>query len=466
MTLTATGQGVTAPGRDDLRAEALRLFAGAGAAPADLAATRTDRSGATGADPLVVVRARSVAEVRDVLAWAHERRVPVVPRGAGTGLAGGALADGALVLDVSGLDRIVRIDPVEELAVVEPGVLTADLDAAAAAHGLMYAPDPASAAISTIGGNIATNAGGMRCVKHGVTRDAVLGLEVVLADGRLLRTGRATAKGVVGYDLTGLLVGSEGTLGVVVGATLRLRPRAEAGATVLATYPDVETAARACSRVGAARLRPSVLELLDSATLGAVAEHTGTSLGDAGAVVVAQTDGPHALAEIAGVAAALQDGAASLERTEDPVRAAELLTARRLALPAIEARAHALIEDICVPRGRLAEAVRGVEAIAAETGVAIYTFAHAGDGNVHPIVTWPRSATGEDAPRPPEVDAAADRVFALAVALGGTLSGEHGIGTLKRAHLGLELDEDVLDVQRAVKAALDPRGILNPGKAV
>lgn len=454
--------GPTSGTASDLTA-ALRELPGATADPVALAAVATDRSGALGRAPWVLVRAGSVDDVRRTLAWAHERRVPVVPRGAGTGLAGGALADGALVLDVSGLRRVVRVDPVEELAVVEPGVLTTELDAAAAEHGLMYAPDPASAAISTVGGNIATNAGGMRCVKYGVTRDAVLGLEVVLADGRLVRTGRSTAKGVVGYDLTSLLVGSEGTLGVVVGATLRLRPRAEAGATLLATYPDVETAARACSRVGAARLRPSVLELLDSATLGAVAEHTGTSsLGDSGAAVVAQTDGPHALGEMSDVAAALQDGATALECTKDPVRAAELLTARRLALPAIEAHAHALIEDICVPRSRLADAVRGVERIARETGVQVYTFAHAGDGNVHPIVTWPR----DEPRRPAVVDEAAGRIFRLAVELGGTLSGEHGVGTLKRAYLGLEIDDVAHEVQRAVKAALDPRGILNPGKAL
>lgn len=457
----------------DLRADALARFPGARADADALARARTDRSGTPGtADPFVVVRAGSVDEVRAVLAWAHEHRVPVVPRGAGTGLAGGAVADGALVLDVAGMRRVVRIDPVEELAVVEPGVLTADLDAAAAEHDLMYAPDPASAAISTIGGNIATNAGGMRCVKHGVTRDAVLGLEVVLADGRLVRTGRATAKGVVGYDLTSLVVGSEGTLGVVVGATLRLRPRTRTGGTVLATYPDVETAARACSRVGSARLRPSLLELVDAATLAAVADHTGTAaLASAGAAVVAQTDGADrgtAAAELTAVAAVLRDGADTLEQSDDPVRSAELLTARRLALPAIEARAHALIEDICVPRARLADAVRGIERIAAATGVPIYTFAHAGDGNLHPIVTWPRAedAAVSGAVRPAAVDDAAGRIFALAVELGGTLSGEHGVGTLKRAHLGLELDDGVLEVQRAVKAALDPRGILNPGKAI
>ena len=457
-----------------LRSDVLARFSGARADAEALARGRTDRSGTPGtADPLAVVSAASVDEVRAVLAWAHEHRVPVVPRGAGTGLAGGAVADGALVLDVSGMRRIVRIDPVEELAVVEPGVLTADLDAAAAEHGLMYAPDPASAAISTIGGNIATNAGGMRCVKHGVTRDAVLGLEVVLADGRLLRTGRATAKGVVGYDLTALLVGSEGTLGVVVGATLRLRPRPHVGGTVLATYPDVETAARACSRVGAARLRPSLLELIDAATLAAVADHTGTAALAAGAAVVAQTDGADAATattELTAVAAVLREGADTLEQSDDPDRADELLTARRFALPAIEARGHALIEDICVPRARLAEAVRGIEAIVAATGVPIYTFAHAGDGNLHPIVTWPRTAEGSGATtgteRPAAVAEAAGRIFELAVALGGTLSGEHGVGTLKRAYLGLELEPDVLDVQRAVKAALDPRGILNPGKAI
>jgi len=450
--------------RADLRAEALARWAEASASPDELARGRTDRSGDLGtAEPLAVVRARDVPQVQDVLAWADARGVPVVPRGAGSGLAGGAVANGALVLDVAGLDRIVSIDPVDEVAVVEPGVVTADLDAAAAEHGLLYAPDPASAGFSTIGGNIATNAGGMRCVKYGVTRDAVLGLDVVLADGRLVRTGRATLKGVVGYDLTGLFVGSEGTLGVVVGATLRLRPRPVGQATALATYVDVEAAARACAALGAARLRPSLLELLDRATLEAVDAFTGSDLGgDAGAVVIAQTDGPEADDEIARIEEVLADGAVSVEHTSDPDRTDALLAARRLALPAIEARATALIEDICVPRSRLAEAVRGVERIAAETGVRIYSFAHAGDGNLHPIVTWEKGV----AVRPPEVDAAAARVFALALELGGTLSGEHGVGTLKRAFLGDELGADVLGLHHGIKAALDPRGTLNPGKAI
>lgn len=432
--------------------------------PAALAAATSDRSGRPGAEPLAVVRAVDVDHVVEVLRWATSTRTPVVTRGGGSGLAGGAVAtQGAVVLDVAGLDRIVSLDPVDEIAVVEPGVITADLDAAAREHGLFYAPDPASAHLSTIGGNIATNAGGMRCVKYGVTRDAVLGLEVVLADGRRLATGRGTLKGVTGYDLTSLLVGSEGTLGVIVGATLRLRPVPVAEATVAASFADVESAAAATSALAAGRLVPSVLELLDARTLATIDAAQGTSLSDrGGALVLARTDGPDAASQASAVTAVLGATATWSEHTEDAARADELLAARRLALPSIERFGRALIEDVCVPRSRLAEAVRGIEAISAETGVTVHTFAHAGDGNLHPIVSWdPR--LGDEVPE--DVQLAADRIFDLALELGGTLTGEHGVGLLKREHARRELGDTGLDVHRAIKHALDPLGLLNPGKA-
>lgn len=425
--------------------------------PAVLEAASTDRSGVRSAPPRAVVRATSVADVQAAAAYAHEHRVPLVARGAGSGLAGGAVADGALVVDLSGLDRILEIDPVDEVAVVEPGVITAHLDAAAREHGLFFAPDPASAALSTVGGNIATNAGGLRCVKYGITRDAVLALDVVLADGRLIHTGRRTSKGVAGYDLTSLLVGSEGTLGLIVGATVRLRPAPEGLASLAASFATPERAAEACLALLAARLQPSMLELLDDATLEIIDRAQGTDLRDrGGALVIAQFDGPAAALErrvahdvLAPLATRVDDG--------DPA----LVEARKLALPSIQRFGTALIEDICVPRSQLATAFARLRAIREETGAAMYTFAHAGDGNLHPILAYER-----DRPEPPPaVLAAADRIFALALELGGTVTGEHGVGSLKRTWLRRELGADALDVHAAIKRALDPHGVLNPGKA-
>jgi glycolate oxidase len=421
----------------------------------------TDRSGTIpGGLPLAVVRASTVDDVRRTLRLAHEHGVPVVPRGAGTGLAGGAVAGpGEVVLDLSGLSRIVEIDPVDEIAVVEPGVITAELDRAAGAFGLRYAPDPASAEISTIGGNIATNAGGMRCVKYGVTRDSVLGLDVVLADGRLISTGRRTVKGVAGLDLTGLFVGSEGTLGVVVGATLRLRPLPALTFTAAAAFDSVVAAAAACSALARARREPSLLELLDGATLRVIDRAQGTDFAQRGqALVIAQADGPAAESEIAAIADVLGKEATWTERAVDSDSSDRLLFARRRALPSIERFGRALIEDICVPRSRLADAFQGVERIAQTRGVNIYSFAHAGDGNVHPIISY------DDSTPPEAVRQAGDDVFALALDLGGTVTGEHGIGLLKRDWLAREAGQDVLDVQNSIKAALDPRGILNPAK--
>jgi glycolate oxidase len=429
----------------------------------DRAAASVDRSGATPDGlPVAVVRATDVDDVRATLRLATRHGVPVVPRGAGTGLAGGAVAGGdAVVLDLSGLDRIVEIDAEDALAVVEPGVLTADLDRAAAEHGLRYAPDPASAAISTIGGNIATNAGGMRCVKYGVTREAVLGLDVVLADGRLISTGRRTVKGVSGLDLTSLFVGSEGTLGVVVGASLRLRPLPEQTLTAVAGFADVAAAAAACASLAADRRDPSLLELLDGATLAVVDRAQGTDYARRGtALVIAQADGPAAVAEIEAIAEVLGKEATWVERAVDPAPSDRLLHARRMALPSIERYGRALIEDICVPRSRLADAFEGVRRIAAVHDVDIFAFAHAGDGNLHPIISYPVAL----AEPPRNARLAADDVFALALDLGGTVTGEHGVGLLKRDWLARELGPDVLDVHDSLKAALDPRGILNPGK--
>ncbi|MFB9443185.1 FAD-binding oxidoreductase [Dactylosporangium vinaceum] len=431
------------------------------------AALVTDRSGVVPAGPpLAVVRAGDVEDVRRTLAEASRTGTPVVTRGAGTGLAGAAAAaPGEIVLDVSGLDRILAIDPVDQVARVEPGVITAELDRAAAAFGLMYAPDPGSVATCTIGGNIATNAGGLRGAKYGVTRDSVLALDVVLADGTLLHVGRNTVKGVAGLDLTGLIVGSEGTLGVVVGATLRLLPRPTRIATAVAYFASVADAAAAATGLGAAALRPAVLELVDAKTLAAIDALRGTGHAERGAaLLLVQADGFGAAEELEAAAAVLARTATALTTTTDPAVAAELAAARRDALPAIEARGRALIEDIAVPRSRLAEAIGGVHAIAADTGTDIYTFAHAGDGNLHPIIRLDGDA--EPGAVPPAAQRAADDIFALALSLGGTVTAEHGIGLLKRHWLERELDPAALALQRRIKALFDPAGILNPGKAI
>jgi glycolate dehydrogenase FAD-linked subunit len=437
--------------------------------PAVLDATREDRSGWRSATPpFAVVHAASVADVQAVMRIAHETSTPVVPRGAGTGLAGGAIASpGAIVLDVSRMNRILEISEADELAVVEPGVLNGDLNNALAPHGLWFAPDPASRAISSIGGNIATNAGGLLCAKYGVTREAVLGLGVVLADGRLLRTGHRTVKGVTGYDLTALLTGSEGTLGVIVEATVRLRPIAPGEVvTVAAAFPDVRAAAAASAAVTAARIRPAVLELIDAAGLARVAAYLGP-VGIAGtpleaiapgeAFLLAQSDAAGAAAEADAIATIFAAAGGRVSRSADAAAGERLLDIRRAMHPALAASGQVLIEDVAVPRSRLPEMFRAIEEIGARYGIEIPTIAHAGDGNLHPNFVF----SGEEVPA--EIWAAADDMFRTAVALGGTLTGEHGVGILKRRWLADELGDDAFELQRGIKALFDPTGILNPG---
>jgi glycolate oxidase len=429
------------------------------------AAVNTDRSGFVPQSlPDGVVFAESVEDVVQAVKLAAVHKVPLVPRGAGTGLAGASSASaGEVVLDLSRMNRILSIDPVEQIAVVEPGVLNAHLNAAVAEHGLFYAPDPASTAICSIGGNIATNAGGMRCAKYGVTRESVLGLRVVLADGRELRTGRDTIKGVTGYDLNALMIGSEGTLGVVVEATLRLRPLPIATATVAAFFPDVAAAAAAASAVIAARLQPSVLELVDGPTLAAIDAAMGTDYRSrGGAFLLAQTDGFGAHLEMDVLVNAVEPFAAELARATDAAEAEALLTARREAIPSLEKLGRVSIGDIGVPRGRLAEAVTGLADISRRTGVRIFTIAHAADGNLHPIIVVDPHESVTEGP----AKAALGEMFRLAQSLGGTLTGEHGVGLLKRDWLRDELGDVSLEVQHAIRRTLDPQGILNPGKAI
>jgi glycolate oxidase len=416
--------------------------------------------------PLCVVAARCTAEVTETMRWASKHRVPVVPRGGGTSLAGGASAiDGCVMLSMTRMDQILEMVPDDDFAVAEAGVLNASLDRAAAAHGLMYAPDPSSYEISTIGGNLATNAGGLRCVNYGVTRDATLGLEVVLADGSVLRTGRRTIKGVAGYDLTSLFVGSEGTLGVITSATLRLRPRPSAPpVTLAASFPSFGLAAQAVTAILRARLQPSLLELLDRATLRAIDDWKHLGFGDSvHALLIAQDDSDDSVRR-AGIMRdiCIEHGALLADVSASEAESRQLLDIRRLSYPAIERLGATLVEDVCVPRSRLPEMVECIERAADRHGVMIATVAHAGDGNLHPVFVFDRGLAEGDVPLP--VWAAADEVFRAALGMGGTLTGEHGVGLIKRQWLALELGEDSLHVHRAIKNALDPTGILNPGR--
>jgi len=428
----------------------------------DLEAAATDRSGLRlPGRPLAVLTPTSVESVRAVLRVAHAAGATVVPRGAGSGLSGGAAApDGSLVLSTARLDRILQIDPVDGIAVVQPGVVVADLDAAGAEHGLLYPPDPASHRIATVGGTIATNAGGLRCVKYGVTRDSVLALTVVLADGSLLRTGRRTLKGVVGFDLTGLFVGSEGTLGVVVEATVRLLPRPVKTRTAVAFFDSAAQAAAAVNAVTRTGARPSALELLDAGALRAIDRAQQTDLADRGsALLLAQTDGFGADAEIDAVASAL---AAAGGRTElpDDATAERYFWLRRHGRGA-PTEEWLIGEDVAVPRSALPAAITAIGEIARRHGLDSAVVAHIGDGNLHPLFSTPKTASDGGIP-PDRLHAAADELVRTALALGGTITGEHGVGIAKRPWLGVELDEPNLDLQRRLKAALDPNGILNP----
>jgi glycolate oxidase len=440
--------------------------------PSALAAYRTDRSGWTTDEvPLAAVRARDVADVQATMRFATAHGLPVVPRGAGTGLAGGAVGSaGSIVIDVSGMDRVLEIHAADELAVVEPGVVTDDLAAALAPHGLWWPPDPASRAISTVGGNIATNAGGLLCAKYGVTRESVLGLAVVLADGTLIRTGHRTVKGVTGYDLTALLIGSEGTLGIVVEATLKLRRRsADPVVTIGAGFPTVVEAASAAAAITASGLRPAALELLDAASCAAIDAYLADvpgmpSLAGRGAFLLVQTDGPAALAESRRVAALIEAAGGTPEVAPDEAAGERLLQVRRSAHPAYVRLGEVLIEDVAVPRTRLPAMFAAIERISATYGLPIPTVAHAGDGNLHPNLVIPPGIPHEPGTYPDVVWAAAEELFRTAIELGGTLTGEHGVGVLKRRWLEDELGAEVTALSRRIKAAFDPQGILNPGK--
>lgn len=418
----------------------------------------------------VAVRVRTEAEITAVVRIAANLHTPIVPRGAGTGLSGGANAvDGCVILDLSKMTAIRDIDVDNLTCVVEPGVVNNDLKAAVAEHGLWYPPDPASAPWSTIGGNTATNAGGLCCLKYGVTRDYVLGLRAVVGGpvgyGTTAWLGRRTSKGVAGYDIAGLMVGSEGTLGVISEITLRLRPAVKGvPRTVVGAFSRLVDAGRAVALVTRLGLTPSALELLDRTCLAAVEEwkHLGIEA-DAAVLLLARIDTPGEAgqSEAAVMAQAFEraDALWAAQSTDD-IEAEALFDARRLAYPALERLGPVLTEDICVPRSKLPEMLAAVDRLADEHRVQIATIAHVGDGNLHPLML---SEPGDDAARL-RTQQAFEEMIDIAIGLGGTVTAEHGVGLLKRRGLVAELDPPSLLLQRAIKDALDPLHLFNPGK--
>ena len=427
---------------------------------------RRDRAATVPAGrPRAVVRPGTVAEVSSTLRWASENAVPVVPRGAGTGLSGGANAiDGCLLLSLERLTAIREINAAQQYAVVEAGVINADLGRAALAAGLFYPPDPGSFEISTIGGNLATNAGGMRCVKYGVTRDSALGLEVVLADGTVLHTGSGARKDVAGYDLTSLFIGSEGTLGVITSATLRLRPRPPRDpVTFVASFSSLAGIGQAVDAIAASGVVPSMLELIDRATVNAIEDYRRMDLDrSAAGLLIGQADGPAADDEVRRMTKCCEEAGADLVVQATTAEESELLlAARRLSGTAVMATGPTVIEDVGVRPGQLAEMLAFVQEVSADCGIPIATTAHAGDGNLHPVFMLPDLSPATVA----RAMAAGERICDHARQLGGTITGEHGVGVLKQGWVRQQLGPASLAVHHAIKSALDPAGILNPGRS-
>jgi glycolate oxidase len=416
--------------------------------------------------PLAVVLPENTEQVQAVVKACAAAKVPIVPRGAGSGLSGAANAiDGCVVLALTKLNEIVEIDAGNRLAVVQPGVVNLDFRNAVEKHGLFYPPDPSSYDWCTLGGNLSTNAGGLCCVKYGVTTDSVLGLEVVLADGEILKTGRRTVKGVAGYDLARLFVGSEGTLGVITQATVQLKPLPQAPATFVAGFTTTEAAGEAVARVVREGLVPSLLEIMDASSIKASETYLKTDLGagsDCQALLLGQSDagGEVARRELAALEQICVDCGADLAyTTEDLEEGRMLLQARRVVLTALETYGLWLTDDVCVPRTRIAELIRGCEKVSEDVGLRIAVVGHAGDGNMHPTIVYQPDDPDEFA----RARRAFDEILEIGLSLGGTVTGEHGVGKIKREWLEREIGPVGMRVHRQIKQALDPENLFNPG---
>ena len=412
--------------------------------------------------PLAVVRATSTEDVQEVMRWASENAIAVIPRGAGSGLSGGATAvTGGIVLTTE-LMREIEVDPVTRTAVVQPGLLNAEVKKAVAEHGLWYPPDPSSFEICSIGGNAATNAGGLCCVKYGVTTDYILGMEVVLADGKAVRLGGPRLKDSAGFSLTKLFVGSEGTLGIITEIIVRLIPQQAPASTVVGTFPTVADSTQAILDITRV-MRPAMLEFMDRASIRAVEDVKRMGLDvDAHGMLIAQSDSPGAdcSREVEFMAEVFRNNnAADVFTTDDPDEGEAFAAARRFAIPAVERKGTLLLEDVGVPLPALPQLIERIEEIAAERDVLIAVIAHAGDGNTHPLIVHD--------PDDPEETARANLAFSeimdFAISLGGTITGEHGVGRLKKKWLPGQVGEDVMDLTWRIKSALDPQNLLNPG---
>ena len=415
---------------------------------------------ASAAAPFAVLLARSASEISIALKYANENSIPVVTRGAGSGLSGGANSTaGSLVISLEKMNQIIEIDTTNQIARVQAGVINLDLDTAAKEFGLAYLPDPASRDWSSLGGNAATNAGGMCCVKYGVTGAHVRAMQVVLASGEIIELGKATKKSVTTYDLLHLFIGSEGTLGIITELTLNLEIRPSAPSTLIATFPSVSKAAAAAASL--LQYRPSMLEIVDQTTLKAVEAWHPLGFEVAGSVLIMQLDENHSLCEAALTTCKqfdLIDGVYS----DDPADAADLIRVRKLAYPALERMGATLLDDVALPITKIAEFVERVEKLSAQVNLTIGIFGHAGDGNMHPTIVHDHG----DLAAAERAQQAFGQIVEIAQSLGGTASGEHGIGSIKPGFVTKEISKTVIDLQRAVKKVFDPNSILNPGKKI
>ncbi len=419
--------------------------------------------------PDAVVLPGSTEEVSRVMKVAYREGIPVIPRGMGSGLAGGSIPfSGGIVLSLTRMNRILEIDGENMTAWVEAGVITAEFQAEVEKRGLFYPPDPSSHKYSTIGGNVACNAGGPRCLKYGVTGDYVLGMKVVLADGRILTTGGKVIKNVTGYNLSRFFIGTEGTLGVITEVLLKLIAKPRYISTAFAVFPSIENAGRAVHRILLAGIIPASIELMDQTTIGTVEEYLHMGLPTwAEAILVLEADGNQeeaVLREIEAIAQICREnGAVEVKVAKDETERNNLWKARRSVSPSLARRApNKLGEDITVPRSRVPEAVRRIREISQKYGLPVVVFGHAGDGNLHPNILFDKRKP-EDMER---VEKIAEEIFRMAVEMGGVLSGEHGVGVLKQPYLEMAIGPVAVEVMKAIKQALDPKGILNPGKVI
>ncbi len=416
--------------------------------------------------PLCAVSPETTGQISEIMKLANRENIPVTPRGAGTGLSGMAVPiNGGMVLDLSHMNRILKISIEDRLAVVQPGVVYATLEKVLAPYGFFFPPDPASGKVSTLGGNVASNAGGLKGAKYGTTRDYVLGLEVVLPDGRIMRTGSKTMKSVSGYDLTRLFVGSEGTLGIVTEITLKINPKPTAASTALATFDDLEDAGRAINEIMYSGIIPSALEILGRETIIAINQNTDLNLPEVDAMLLVETDGytkeetTYQIQKVIDVFKANHPREVKLAGNETEVT--ELWAARKSAYAVLSRiKTTVVLEDVTVPMTRIAELLRGIQHISRKHQIQIATFGHAGDGNLHPQFLY----DSYDPVQVEKMEKASADLFRLAIELDGTLTGEHGIGLSKASYMTLEHDPVAMDMMRTLKKTFDPNNILNPGK--